>query len=100
MKIKSNTAPILKGASGRGRRVSASWQRELGECWDRGRGGRNGRRCIRGEGLRAGKAPGGTVSAGQSPGGRLLEGGVRVWVGEEVGQAVWAQEQGRFCISN
>lgn len=43
---------------------------------------------------------GGTVSAGQSPGGRLLEGGVRVWVAEEVGQAVWAQAQGRFCISN
>lgn len=45
--------------------------------------------------------PAGTVSAGQSPGRRHLESSVRVWVGEEAGQVVWAQEQDkRVCISN
>lgn len=37
---------------------------------------------------------------GHHPQGKGLEGGVRVWVGEESGQVVWGQEKDRFSISD
>ena len=60
--------------------------RDGGDGWDRGRGGRMEDWMDR--------------AMGHHPQGKGLEGGVRVWVGEESGQVVWGQEKDRFSISD